>query len=377
MNEPMTTGELSRELSAHLDDVTPPPGDLESVLRRSRRGRARRIVGPALLTAAAVGVGALVLSQTGPAEDPSPGGPEEETVVATEGQVDLSHGLRAYASPGERLYLGGTSIELTPDISYLDTDAVATPYGLVYTDPQGRMQLIGDSGRSEALTGPSETPGDWHPTIKADAERPVVVWATLEGTEVTITVYDLEKRSTITRTDVTCGLQHPGTGAGSPKDCSSFVLDGVDSGHVFVRGAGGTEVWNYDSGTWLQLAGPKTRVADVRDKVVLYDGARPTGLMDGWLFVRGKIDAQLSYDGTHVLYWSDKLEPTTAGGEPITLDLPAQATFFTFDTDGSVLAATSGPVSKVFDCEIPSGPCEEIGEMTTEHGDPMFIGDDM
>ena len=52
------------------------------------------------------------------------------------------------------------------------------------------------------------------------------------------------------------------------------------------------------------------------------------------------------------------------------------ATFFTFDTDGSVLAATVDDPSTVFDCVLPSGECEQIAEMSTDHGDPLFIGSD-
>jgi hypothetical protein len=316
----------------------------------------------------------LVLSHTTwPSADPSSDG---GISVAAEGNLELDQGLRAYASPGERLYLGGTSIELTPDIEFLDTDAVATAYGLVYTDPEGRIQLIGESGSSEPLTGPSSTPNGWHPTVKADGARPVVVWATVEGAVATVTVYDLAERSTVARTDVTCGLQHPSAG-GSVKDCSAFVIDAVDSGSVFLRGPDGTKVWNYDTGEWSDLAGPRTRVADARGMVVLYDGPAPPEQLQGWHYLPGPIDAQLSYDGEHVLYWSDKLEPTTPVGDPIKLDLPVKATFFTFDTDGSVLAATVNDPSKVFDCEIPDGPCESLGEMSTSNGDPMFIGDDM
>jgi hypothetical protein len=375
MNEPMSTLELSQELSAHLDAVTPPPADLETVRRRSRRSRVRRVAVPGLLAAAAVGVGALVLGPSG--TTPSDDDPPQHTLIAAADRLDLSDGLRAFASPSERLYLGGTSVALTPDIDYLDTDGLATPYGLLYTDPQGRVHLIGESGRSEELSGPSETPGGWHPTVKGDAERPVVVWATVEGAVVTVTVYDLEEHSTVARTDITCDLGHPGSADSDVKDCSSFVIDAVDSGAVFLRGPSGTRVWDYDTGTWWQLAGPKSRIADARNRVILYDGQEPDGVMKGWRLVPGRIDAQLSYDGSHVLYWSDRLAPTTPDGDPIKLDLPEPATFFTFDTDGSVLAATVDNPSHVYDCELPSGACEQIGEMSTEHGDPMFIGNDM
>jgi hypothetical protein len=93
--------------------------------------------------------------------------------------------------------------------------------------------------------------------------------------------------------------------------------------------------------------------------------------------VPGPVDGELTFDGEHVLSWSDELEPTTDGGTPLVLDLPEPATFFTMDTDGSVLAATVENPSTVFDCELPSGACEVVGEMSTDSGDPMFVGDDM
>jgi hypothetical protein len=158
--------------------------------------------------------------------------------------------------------------------------------------------------------------------------------------------------------------------------CDDLVIDGIDSGAVFVRGKLGTTVWDYERFERYLIAGPETRVADVRNRVVLYDGERPAEI-EGWRYVSGPIDAQLSFDGEHLLYWSDQLEPTTPEGAPITLDLPVQATFFSVDTDGSVLAATAGRPSHVFDCELPTGACEPIGEMTPKHGDPMFIGNDM
>ena len=374
MNDLLTTEELRRELTAHLDTVTPPPGDLGAVHRRGRRLRTRRLAGPGLLAAAAVGVGALVLSQTSaPAPDRGSTGPAPTGVVATDGQVDLSHGLRAYASPGERLYLGGTSLPLTEGMDYLDTDAVATRYGLVYTDPSGRPELLGELGRPEPLGPASKAPPGFHPTIKADAFRPVVVWATLHGQELTVTAYDLKVRKVVATTDITCS-----------DDCSEFVIDGTDSGAVFLRNPKGTTVWNYDTGESFMLAGPRTRIADVRNKTVLFDGPAPSGRMDGWLFVPGPVDGELSHDGRYLLYWSDTLQPTVDGGaKPIKLDLPVKATFFTFDTDGSVLAATSGNPSRVFDCALAtgtstsSGSCHQIGEMATPHGDPMFIGNDM
>ena len=49
------------------------------------------------------------------------------------------------------------------------------------------------------------------------------------------------------------------------------------------------------------------------------------------------------------------------------------------DTDGSILTAVpgKGSTSTVYDCEVPSGHCTELGPLDTIHGDPMFIGVDM
>jgi hypothetical protein len=64
-------------------------------------------------------------------------------------------------------------------------------------------------------------------------------------------------------------------------------------------------------------------------------------------------------------------------GEAITLDLPDSAQFFTVDTDGSILAATVTDPTRFFDCEVPSGACEQIGELNVTGGDPQFVGNDM
>jgi hypothetical protein len=379
MNHSMTTQELREQLTAHLDLVTAPPPDLDAVRRRSRGLRRRRLAGPAVLAVAAVGIGAVVLSLA--TKPTSPDDTQGPLVVATEDRLDLSKGLRAYASPDERLYLGGTSMELLPGMGFLDTDAVATPYGLVYMDPDGRTQLLGESGRPEPIGGASDLPRDWHPTAKADAVQPHVAFALMRGNDLELAVYDLEERSVVASTVVTC-----------PEGCEDRVIDGIDSGAVFLRGKDGTTVWDYDSGRRYFFAGPKTRVADVRNGVVLYDGPAPTGTTDGWRLVPGAIDAQLTFDGEHALYWSGTLEPTRAGGDPIVLDegpteMNDGLAWWTVDTDGSVLVAVAQPEKPggrvfmgdnvVYDCELPSGSCEELGPLVTTSGDPMFIGNDM
>lgn len=378
MTTELTTQELRQQLTAHLDSVAPPPADLDAVRRRSRSSKLRRLAGPGVLAAAAVGIGALVLSQ--PPEATSPDA-EDDGVVATDGPLDLAEGLRAYASPDGRLHLGGTSVEMRPGMDVLDTEAAATPYGLVYTDPAGRVQLLGADGSSEALTGPSDTPSGWRPTAKADAAQPHVVFATLRGEDATVTVYDLEDRSVVASTDIMCA-----------DTCADMVIDGIDSGAVFIRMPSGTGIWDYERLETFMFAGPETRVADVRNGVVLHDGPAPDQNTEGWRLLRSPVDAQLTFDGEHVLYWSSTLAPTRDSGTPLVLEEgPADGedglAWWSLDTDGSVLVAVAQPAKPggnlymgdnlVYDCALPTGACEELGPLTTSSGDPVFIGSDM
>ena len=72
---------------------------------------------------------------------------------------------------------------------------VATPFGLVYTDPQGRVRLIGERGTSEALSSPSDTPAGWHPTVQADNLSGVVAWAEPSGDGVALTFPRVDKKN--------------------------------------------------------------------------------------------------------------------------------------------------------------------------------------
>jgi len=154
-----------------------------------------------------------------------------------------------------------------------------------------------------------------------------------------------------------------------------------------VRAGDGTYVWDplrAGDASWTLLGADRFRVADADGGVLLWAVAPPSPSPDSpvsdWRFIEGPIDAQLSFDGGHVLDWSPKLEPTTRAGTPIRLDVSG-AIWFTFDTDGSVLAAAqggdAGDMSVFYDCELPSGRCSEIGRLRTMSGDPVFIGDDM
>jgi hypothetical protein len=186
-----------------------------------------------------------------------------------------------------------------------------------------------------------------------------------------ITVRDLSTGRDIATTEAGCGA------------CDGMVIDAVDRGVVFVRDPDGTRTWDSATDEWDDFAGPGTRVADVRNGVVLYDGSAPTG-SGGWRTVTGPVDAQLTFDGEHVLSWASRLEPVDPRGTPVVLErgpVDGGLGFWSLDTDGSVLVAAPERRYEdgytVYDCVLPSGECEEVGPLDPAGGDPAFVGDDM
>jgi hypothetical protein len=238
----------------------------------------------------------------------------------------------------------------------------------------GLPVLLEPSGSTVLLDrGPTDDVSGFHPTVRADAARPLVAYAFLVDGVVTVKVYDLDRRRVVAASTVPCR-----------EGCSDVSVDGLDSGTVFVSNHDGTRAWDYRSDQWSLVAGRGTVVADVRNRVVLYAGDPPTSPVDGWRWVHGAIDAQLSFDGRYVLDWSSVLEPTDPAGRPVTLAegprRPGYA-FFAFDTDGSVLVSvgprTSGEDFPVYDCPLSGEPCDELAPLPPGGGDPLFIGHDI
>ena len=165
-------------------------------------------------------------------------------------------------------------------------------------------------------------------------------------------------------------------------DCAAVKIDAFDDGRVFLRTTEGTLMWTSGTDDVASVAGPGTRVADVRNQVMLYDGKPPDLGLDGWTTVNGSVDSQLSPDGAYVLSWSSTLIPT-GSGPAVVLDEGSPKgqgySFWTFDTDGSVLVATAKkyPHVRVYDCEVPSGQCTDLGPLEANSGDPVFVGNDM
>lgn len=364
------TIDLRDALREQLDDVTVPRGDLDRVRREGTRLRRRRRVtsaagGAAVAAAVAVGLAQLVV----------PGDSSTNDVVEdypAVGRLDFSEGLRAYADPGNEIHLGGRTFDASR-LDYLDTDATATPYGVVFYD-RGRPMLLPETGEVRALVdGPVEHSTEFHPTAKVDSAAPHVAWAVLRDGTATITVHDLATGDDVGALDVACG------------ECEDLVIDALDGGVVVFRTGSGTRTWHVGDALSFELAGPATRVVDLRNDTLLYDGPAPVGTgPQRYLMVPAPVDAQLTFDGRYVLSWSSVLQPVREGDEPVRLEEgPVQRGalgFWTIDTDGSVLvAAPDGryPSYTVHDCEVPSGECTEVGPLKPTSGDPTFIGDDM
>lgn len=359
--------QLRTALVEHLAAVAPPPGDVELARRDGTRRRRRRRAGTAagvagLVTALAVGV--LQVQA-----------PERGTVVEdypSLGRLDFSGGLRAYADPGGTIWIGSRSFDAS-EVDYLDTDAVGTPYGVVFYDA-GRPMLLDEQGEVSALVeGPVGSHPDFHPTAKADSVSARVAWAVLRDGTATITVRDLVTGEDLAALDVDCGT------------CDDLVIDALDEGVVFFRAGGETRIWDITNEFSYAFAGAETRVADVRNGTLLYDGPAPTGVdAERYLTIPAPVDAQLTFDGRYILYWSSVLQNTRSGVAPVRLEVGPRKTgalgFWTLDTDGSVLvAALDGkyPNYLVSDCEVPSGACVDVGRLKPTGGDPMFIGNDM
>jgi hypothetical protein len=366
-------------ISTAMDSTEAPAGDLDAVIRRGRNRRRRQQGAIAAgLASVAIVVGFGIVQPGGdnvPNQEPEgPWTPSYVPVAA----FDPTEGLRAFADPAQDgpIHLGDRSYQKR-DMDYLDTDASATPYGVVFFDRDQKPRLLGSDGRVVPLgEGPRRPHKGFHPSSKYDSERPWVAWTEHHGDYVRIIVYDLKSRTNVGARDVDC--------AGT--SCAAVKVDGLDDSVAFVRTEGGTFIWRPESDDWIRFGGPELRVADVRGGTLIHDGPAPTLETDEWRIVKAPIDAQLTFDGQNILYWSNVLEPAVPGGQTIRLEAGAvDGGWYTIDTDGSILVASTTERSRedshleadFFDCEIPSGSCTKIGAIATESGDPMFIGDDM
>jgi hypothetical protein len=361
----MTELDLRETLERHVGAVDVPPADPSLALSRGRQLRRRRrgLAGLCVAGAVAVAVAGGVSVMT--SEEPGRG--LDTTGSIALGDLDFAHGARAYADPGRELHLAGRTFP-ADGLPFLDTDAVATAYGIVFYRA-GRPVLLAADGRDHPLVAGDVDAGDgFRPTVKADSVNPWVAYATRQGGTAVLTVHDLRTGQDVATTTID-GLE-----------AGSLVVDALDDGVVYVRTDQLTRAWDTADGTWRTVYDGGGRVVDVRGGVMLYDGKPPADI--GLSRVPAPIDATLTFDGEHVLDWSSRLR-STDGGPDLVLDQGPTGKglgFWAIDSDGSVLVARpegAYPNYLVYDCDAGSGACEELGPLRTTGGDPEFIGVDM
>ena len=150
----MTDLDLRESLARHLDPLDVPPAPLGPVLARGRRRRRRRrglVAASVAVVLAVSGASAVALRGSDRA-----GRGADTTPYAAVGALDFSQGARAYADPGRELHLAGRTFPYA-DLAYLDTEAVATSYGVVFF-ASGRPMLLGADGEVRPLVdGPVTT----------------------------------------------------------------------------------------------------------------------------------------------------------------------------------------------------------------------------
>lgn len=369
--------DLRDAITAGLDAVAPPEGNLSAVKRVGSAARRRRQTGigaGAGLAAAALGLTVAQLTG-GAAPDPKPQAPQYLTLAS----FDVSNGLRAFADPDEngRINLGDKSFP-KEDMRYLDTDAMATPYGMLFFDSDQKPRLLGQNGHVvELFDGPPAPVEGARSAPKADSVEPFVAWTENHGDFIRIVVYDLSARSAVRTRDVPCAA----------KSCAKVTVEAIDEGVAYVRTAKGSFTWSADD-AWTLLGGTAMRVVDVRGSTMLWEGEAPTEQAEGWTYLKAPIDSELTFDGKNILYWSNVLKSVEKDGRTITLAAGGNGleggSWYALDTDGSVLVATRSQQingskhanAEVFDCELPAGTCEKLGTVSTNSGDPQFIGSD-
>ena len=362
-----TPGDLRVALEHGISQVVPPPPDLAGVHRRRRRSQVQRATA-GLLVAASLVAGTFALAR----HTPDVVDRSDRFGFADKGPLDLDQGARAWAVDGKVLHVGGNTYPWPSSIG-LDTRAVATQHGLVFPDDRGRPQLLGADGQVTALDeSPADAVPDLRSPIKVDPATSRIAYATSHDGRITVKVLALPSGDVVASTPLPC--------VGACKDVS---VDAFDSDRVFVSTADGTTMWRVGepSDTLVSFAAKGTTVVDARNKVLLYHGREAPRPLDGWTYLEGATDDQLTLDGTHVLAWSSVLR-STDGSAPVRLEQGARGprgplSFWSLDSDGSVLVGTVArkyPTFDFYDCAVPSGSCTYLGREAS--GDPVFIGND-
>lgn len=357
---------LTRSLHDRLDPMATPRVDLEAVRRAGERRRAATTAG-GLLAAMALVVGGTALA-TSVGDDPR--------VVQPAGlpPMDFDRGARAwYDDARGELHLGGAAFDIGR-VQGMDTQASATPWGVVWTEADQSVRVLREDGSVDVLGAGVPDGRTVYGNVKFDVDQPRVGWLTRTGEGTTLTVRSLAGSDTEIRVPVPC----------EGRKCQMLALGGIDHDRVLVRRLDVEQTLVLDltdpDAGWEIIDG--FRAADVRNRVVLGEGTPPAGssLGPGWRFVPAEgPESLLTFDGAHELYWSDTLRAID-GGKALRLEVPVEGTqFVNLDSDGSVLVAVMTSERVVYhDCDTTTAVCEEFDRVGGRSlGDPSFLGNDM
>ncbi|WP_193604484.1 hypothetical protein [Nocardioides dongkuii] len=365
----MTT-DLRDLLDQRLGAVVPPPGDLGRAQREGSRIRRRR--------RALIGTGssAVLIAATVLAVVLAPATRSPEYTVDPLGPNGAADGLRAFVDRNGSITVGGRSFP-QGEMGDLTSEARATPYGVgFYAD--GVPMFLDRTGERSKLE-PEAGGSDFMPEMEVDSRAPLLAYGATVGGRYRVVVRDVSTGERVAYLDL-------GT--------RRTEIDAFDDGVVFLRDRRGSTAWDTSTGRQLALHRDcatsldcrSSRVIDVRNGVLLYYGARPDGPgAAAYRLVEGaQIEARLTYSGAHLLRWSSRLKPTTSGDAPVVLDRGTTALRrpegqWGIDTDGSVLVAVWEDGVTIYDCEVPAGRCDRIGQAdSTEIGSkiPLLVGSD-
>jgi hypothetical protein len=210
--------------------------------------------------------------------------------------------------------------------------------------------------------------------VAFDAYVPMVAWTTRSADGVEVVVYRFDAQPGLfNRYPVPC----------SGKACEQVRLAAFDIGKIFITGADGSQVLDPSMGPdahWAKVT--DGRIVDVRNRVIIVDGARsmklPAGAdLPGWRMLPAATPTSvLTLEGGRQTDGTTTLQPTLAGVAPLTLSVPSGPgrTAMRLDNDGSLLVGrVQGDGDRYWDCDL-TGACLEIG-FVPGGMNPRFLGD--
>lgn len=368
----MSIEEATRDtIMRHVEEATPPPVDVPSLVGRGRRRRNLR-AGVGALAALAVIGGAAGLGgwlMTGDADAPAA---RDDSIPSRTGDAPGPESIDApqrVFRTQDRIFLNGESYP-AEGIPF-GTGAHLVPQGITYPDARTRVpHLLRSDGSREALAPDRPAFGTRYGEWMASApDSGLVAWSEHGGGEVELVALDAGSGEEVARRRVACE---------GPEGGRCAVPYVVSDDVVFVAGpGGGTIAWQPADDRWVPLGDGE--VSDARGHTVsLFPGSEDLDLSrlgPEWELVEldsdhwreqeesGDVEALLSFDGDWVsdpraFYVEDWREPERT----LTFRPPGEVAESQFDTDGSVLFVTVDQDNgeyRVWDCPVDAR-CEPL-----------------